>query len=183
MYYNKQEMKMIQKGQASFVTILLLCIALLSGCLESPYYQKQAGIPQNLWNYKYMPSFEFEVTDTTCLYDVYFLVRHTNAYPFSNIWMNIHTQQPGDTTSSKQRVNVLLAASSGINSGQWLGRGMGEIYEHKMRITHEGDSAILSRKGKYIFRFEQNMRINPLPEILQVGLRVERGKPRNFRPQ
>jgi gliding motility-associated lipoprotein GldH len=176
-------MNIINRSPAIIIALLLSCMTLLSGCLQSPYYQQQTSIPQNAWNYRYMPSFEFEVTDTTCLYDVYFIVRHTNAYPFSNIWMNIHTQQPGDTTFSRQRVNVLLAANSGVNSGQWLGRGMGEIYEHKMRITHEGDSAILNRKGRYVFRFEQNMRINPLPEILQVGLRVEKGKPRNFKAQ
>jgi gliding motility-associated lipoprotein GldH len=80
-------------------------------------------------------------------------------------------------------VNVPLAATQGANNGQWLGRGMGEIWEHKLRITHEGDTAILHKKGRYVFRFEQNMRINPLPEVLQVGLRIEKEKARNFRAQ
>ena len=159
--------------------LFLSCGLLLQGCLESPYFQKQASIPDYEWNYKFTPTFEFEETDTTYLYNVYFLMRHTEAYPYANVWMNVYTQTPEDTAFKKQRVNVELAATSGKNNGQWLGRGMGEIWEHKLRLTHEGDTAILHRKGKYKFRFEQDMRVNPLPEVLQVGLRVEKGNRRN----
>lgn len=161
------------------LTILLGCSLLFSGCMESPYFQKQASIPGYEWNYKFTPSFEFEVTDTTYMYNVYFLMRHTEAYPYANVWMNVYTKTPEDTAFKKQRVNVELAATSGKNNGQWLGRGMGEIWEHKLRLTHESDTTILHRKGKYIFRFEQDMRVNPLPEVLQVGLRVEKGNKRN----
>ena len=159
--------------------ILLGCSLLLSGCMESPYFQKQASIPHYEWNYKFTPAFEFEVTDTTYMYNVYFLMRHTEAYPYANVWMNVYTKSPEDTAFKKQRVNVELAAISGKNNGQWMGRGMGEIWEHKLRLTNEADTTILHRKGKYIFRFEQDMRVNPLPEVLQVGLRVEKGNKRN----
>ena len=162
----------------ALLILLLSCNLLLTGCIDSPYFQKQASIPGYEWQYKFKPTFEFEVTDTTYLYDVYFLMRHTEAYPYANVWMNVYTKEPGDTSFAKQRVNVVLAATSGKNNGQWLGRGMGEIWEHKLRLTNEGDTAILQRKGKYAIRFEQDMRVNPLPEVLQVGLRVEKGNKR-----
>jgi gliding motility-associated lipoprotein GldH len=158
--------------------LLLCCSIIFTGCIESPYYQKQVSIPTYKWDYKYTPTFEFEVTDTTHFYRVFFLIRHTDAYPYANVWMNMYTKQPGDTVFTKQRVNVQLAVPNGKNAGQWMGRGMGEIWEQRLSITHEGDPAILAKKGKYIIRFEQNMRVNPLTEILQVGLRVEKGKPR-----
>ena len=183
MFYKRVLMNTAGKYSGFVHIVLVACAALFCGCIESPYYQKQHAVPQNSWDYKYMPTFEFEVTDTTSLYNVYFLMRHTEAYPFANIWMNIYTKQPGDTAFSKQRVNVPLAATAGPNNGQWLGRGMGGIWEHKLRITHEGDTAILRKKGKYTFKFEQNMRINPLPEVLQVGLRIEREKASTFREQ
>src|SRR4051812_43890358 len=108
--------------------LMICCSALLSGCLDSPYYQKQASIPTYKWDYKYTPTFEFEVTDTTYLYNVYFIIRHTDAYPYANVWMNMHRKEPGDTTFSKQRINVQLAIPAGKNAGQWMGRGMGEIW-------------------------------------------------------
>ncbi|MBL7717752.1 MAG: gliding motility lipoprotein GldH [Flavipsychrobacter sp.] len=161
------------------VAAIASSLLLLGGCIESPYFQKQESIPGYKWDYKYLPSFEFEITDTTHVYDVFFLMRHTEAYPYSNLWMNIYTRTPGDTTYSKQRVNVELAISGGKNNGQWKGRGMGEIWEHKLTIA----KGAFEKKGKYSIKFEQNMRVNPLPEVLQVGLRVEKGNARTFKAQ
>lgn len=153
----------------SFI-LALVCTCFLAGCLPSPVYQKEFAIPKNQWDYKYQPSFKFEITDTTLLYNIYFIVRHTEAYQFSNIWLQIHTKGPGDTAFKQARIEVPLAEPS----GKWLGRGMGEISEQRLPITAEGDTAILRRKGTWEIKLEQNMRVNPLPEVLQVGLRVEK---------
>jgi gliding motility-associated lipoprotein GldH len=155
--------------------VLLFAAVLAAGCMPSPYYQKQYSVPGNAWKSDFQPTFKVQVTDSASLYELYFIIRHTNAYPFSNIWMWVYTKAPGDTTFAKSRIQIPLATES----GQWLGRGMGEIWEHRMPISHEGDSAMLRRPGTYEFRFEQNMRVDPLPEVLQVGLRVEKsGSPR-----
>ena len=155
------------------VSFFLVCSAIfLPGCMPSPYYQKDFTIPRNEWSTQYKPTFKFEITDTASVYNLYFIIRHTEAYPFSNIWIRVHTKQPGDSVFEKSRLEIPLADAA----GKWLGRGMGEIWEHRLRLTHEGDTAILRKAGRYTIRLEQNMRINPLPEILQVGLRVEKVK-------
>jgi hypothetical protein len=56
---------------------------------------------------------------------------------------------------------------------------MGEIYEQRMPISL-GDSVNLSKPGTYTIEMEQNMRINPLPDVLHVGLRVEKVVPRGM---
>ena len=151
-------------------TGLIICMTALSACVSSPYYQKDITIPQNNWQTSFKPSFKFEVTDTTINYNLYFIIRHTEAYPFSNIWIWINTKKPGATKFERTRIEIPLAEPS----GKWLGRGMGEIWEQRMPITHEGDKAILKKKGTWEISFEQNMRVNPLPEVLQVGLRIEK---------
>lgn len=150
--------------------ILLISLTALAGCMESPYYQKDVTVPAYQWKYDYQPVFKVDIEDTAALYNLYFIVRHTEAYPFSNIWMWIHTKEPGDTTFSKSRIEIPLAEKS----GKWLGRGMGEIWEQRMPITRNDAPMIFKKPGSYEIRFEQNMRVNPLPEILQVGLRVEK---------
>lgn len=147
-----------------------LLVLLLSSCLSSPYYQKEYTVPGNKWGYEYQPSFKFEVTDTTALYNLQFLVRHTDAYPYSNIWLMIYTKKPGDTVFEKTRIEIPLAEPS----GKWLGRGMGELWEHRMPISHEGDTVMLRKKGMWEIKFSHDMRMNPLPEVLQVGLRVQK---------
>ncbi len=149
-----------------YFTIVILCCLLLASCMSSPYYEKNQSIPHDAWAYDYTPSFKFLVSDTTVYYNLYFLVRHTEAYPYSNIWLRLYSKQPGDTIYQESRVEIQLAT----NAGQWTGRGMGEIYEQRKYL----DQLAFKRKGVYEIKMVQDMRINPLPEILQVGLRVEK---------
>jgi len=52
---------------------------------------------------------------------------------------------------------------------------MGEIWEQRRMITMTDDPGILKHKGRYTFRFEQNMRDPVLADILQIGLRISKG--------
>jgi len=162
----------------SLAIIFFSCL-LMSSCVSSPYFQKEEAIPQNAWQYDFKPSFKFDITDTTALYNLYFLINHTEAYPYSNIWVWIYTKQPGDTTFKKSRIEIPLAESN----GKWMGRGMGELWQQQMPITRNDDPMIFNKKGTYEIRFEQNMRVNPLPEVLHVGLRVEKVGYRNTQAQ
>ncbi len=143
--------------------------------MPAPHYQKQEAIPDNAWAYDFIPEFNYSISDTTAVYQPYFIFRHTQAYPYNNIWVWVSVKGPGDTIAKKVRVDVVLAEAG----GKWLGRGMGEIYEQRMPLEL-GDSINLSRYGDYEIKVEQNMRINPLPEVLHVGLRVEKTVPRRF---
>jgi len=154
----------------NYILIALLCIC-FAGCLPSPYYQVQVPVPQNQWNYNFRPVFRFEITDTTARYDPYFIIQHTQAYPYSNLWMWLYIKTPGDTVGKKERVNVVLA---GVD-GRWKGRGIGSIFEERVYLDL-GDSVKLRKAGKYEVVLEQNMRVNPLPEILHVGFRVDMKK-------
>lgn len=156
--------------------LVLPFVLLLGGCLESPVYQKQYSVPGNAWDYGWKPVFEFDITDTTSAYNLYFLVRHTEAYPNSNIWMKIHTKEPGDTVFREDRIEVPLAQSD----GRWLGKGIGSVWEQRMPLTRNDAPMLLRKKGRYTIRLEQNMRTNPLPEVLQVGLRIEKAGTRTF---
>ena len=147
----------------------LLFTFYLTACLPSPYYQKQESLPQNVWPYNFKPKFTIDITDTIANYKAYFLIQHTQAYPYNNLWLWVYIKTPGDSTIKKARINVPLAEAT----GKWLGRGMGEIWEQRMPIDL-GDSIKFNRAGTYEISLEQNMRINPLPEILHVGLRLEK---------
>ncbi len=147
----------------------------LAGCAPSPTYQRAEGVPGGRWSSRFQPVFAFDVEDTAAVYNLYFLIRHTEAYPFSNVWLNFSIQGPGDRTPRSQRLEIPLAGET----GQWYGRGMGEIWEQRMPIaTDKGLNISFPRAGRYAVRFEQVMRTDPLPEVLNIGLRVEKvGQP------
>ncbi|MCW3462479.1 gliding motility lipoprotein GldH [Chitinophaga nivalis] len=132
-------------------------------------YEKNLEIPGHDWTYDYKPFFEITLQpeDTANLYDIAVNVRHTDAYPYSNIWVMIGTQYPGDSVIKEQRVELQLAELS----GKWLGTGLDDIYERRIPIQQK---AIFNKPGTYRFTFEQNMRQNPLPHVMNVGLRIEK---------
>jgi len=157
---------MDNKHRVFYFLLFTFCLA---GCLPAPYYQKEEAVPQNAWNYTFKPKFSIDITDTVSHYQPYFLIQHTQAYPYNNLWMWLYIKTPGDSIIRKERINIPLAEAT----GRWMGRGMGEMWEQRVAMDL-GDSVKFNKKGTYEISLEQNMRINPLPEILHVGLRLEK---------
>lgn len=164
-----------------FVTPGLLCFFLLLGACRytAPDYQQQYAVPDGGWRYEQPMRFQFQVDDTTAGYQLYLILRHTNAYPFSNIWLRLGTKKPDDTAMQFARFEVTLAAAPGINAdgttaGGWLGRGMGEVWEQRRPLYPLSHPLYFNRTGMYIVELSQDMRLNPLPDVLQAGLRLEK---------
>ncbi len=151
---------------------LLLLLGFYASCTRSNIYENNVAIKSFKWDEKTKHAFKFDITDTVANYNMYFTIRHSDAYPYSNIWLNIQTQFPGTDTSSQTRIEVPLADLE----GKWLGRGMNEIWEHRMLIA---SPVKFSQTGQYTITLQHAMRINPLPEIMSVGIRVEKASNEN----
>lgn len=137
----------------------------MAGCTQVDLYHRFANIKEGKWSSAQVPSFAFDIKDTVTPYNVYVVIRHTNQYAFRNIWLNVGLQQPGDSLR-KQSFEVPLASAE-----NWLGTGMDDVFEHReslfkkpVRFTHSGE---------VVFTLQQIMRQDPLPGILQAGIRVE----------
>ena len=148
---------------------ILLILYILSSCTTIDLYEKTASIPGHSWKNNYIPSFTFSIKDTAVIYQPYFIIRHNDKYSFSNIYVNLYFQAPGQA-EKKLMLDLPLAN----DEKGWLASGMDDIYEH--RIPFAIDPALLNFKksGSYTFRIEQVMRENPLNNVLNVGLRIEK---------
>jgi gliding motility-associated lipoprotein GldH len=156
--------------QVKTFTLWLFTSALLfTSCQTLDVFEKNVALPKHEWSNSFKPEISFEITDTISSYNIYVVLRHTDAYRYKNIWLNVYTQIPGDTTMN-QRLDLLLAT----DDKGWLGSGMDDIYEHRIRITQQPQR--LARKGLYKFRLEQIMREDPLENVMNVGIRVEKVK-------
>ena len=173
---NKQNFKLGNKEHRALRplithhSLLISLLFLLGSCRPSPQYQEHFNIPGYTWRSDYKPEFHFTIDDTAAAYQLFLLVRHTDAYPFSNIWIAMDSKAPGDSSWGTARVEIPLAAPS----GQWLGRGAGELWEQRVPITTPARPAFFEKKGEYTVRLAHNMRRNPLPELLTIGLRLEK---------
>lgn len=151
-----------------FLFILILSTVFTS-CIKIDLFEKQSQIPSQQWYYTNVPRFTFHIEDTTSLYNVYIVLRHTDLYKYNNIWLRVGSASPTDS-AHYQNMNLVLAS----DSKGWEGTGMDDIFEVRKNIS----AGPLSFKipGDYTFSVAQIMRENPLSYILSVGIRVEKVK-------
>ena len=154
--------------QNSLAYYLIAFCVLFGSCITVDVFEKNVPIPGHAWSSQFKPEISFDVKDTLSKYNIYVVVRHTDAYQYNNIWVNIYTQLPGDTMK-RQRLDLRLAT----DDKGWLGSGMDDIYEHRILIAPQQS---LKRAGEYRFKLENIMREEPLLYVLDVGIRVEKAR-------
>jgi len=145
---------------------LIACTLFLSSCQTMDLYEKVVPIPKQEWKTGFRPQFTFQIKDTQSRYDVFVVLRHNEKYEFNNIWISLTYQLKGQAAVSGQ-YELPLANNEG-----WLGTAMDDLYEHRIRITPP--EGILLKQGEYTFTIAQIMRKDPLENVLNVGLRIEK---------
>ena len=150
--------------------IVLLTSYIITSCTTIDLYEKSVTIPRHSWKAIYKPSFTFTIKDTTSGYGLFVILRHNDKYNFNNLYINLHTKQPGSDTTQSARYDLTLAT----NEKGWLGAGMDDIYEHRIPLTHIRQKFYFRKPGDYTFSIEQIMREDPLNNVLNVGLRIEK---------
>lgn len=148
--------------------IVSLCAFVLffaAGCNTIDVYEKTIALPHHEWSSNNHLNFTFTATDSFAYYNIYLVLRHTEAYHFNNIWINVTSAMPGKKPQT-QRLNLTLANANG-----WLGSAMDDIIEQRVLLFR--NPARLP-KGDYKFTLQQIMREDPLQNVLNAGLRVEK---------
>jgi gliding motility-associated lipoprotein GldH len=151
------------------LTAYFVSAIVLFSCNTIDVFEKFESFPKNEWHVSKQPSFSFEVKDSSAPYNIYFVIRHTDAYKYNNIWVNITTKSPLGTMQT-QLVNLKLAD----NANGWLGAGMDDIFDSRIKITK---APVALKAGIYTFTIAQAMRDEPLAAVLSAGIRVEKQVP------
>ena len=149
---------------------LLVSVFVLSSCQTIDLYEKTVTIPGHQWKSSFQPSFSFTIKDTSVPYKVYVTLRHFDKYNYNNIYLRISTRQPGDDSARA----AMYPFDLGNDEQGWKASGMDDIYEHRLPVTPEGQSFYFRRKGEYTLTLEQAMREDPLENVLNVGIRIEK---------
>jgi gliding motility-associated lipoprotein GldH len=148
--------------------ILILSVSFFfSACSESGLYEKVHFMPDHAWSYTNQPEFSFDVKDTTSNYQVYFIIRHADAYEYNNVWIKVKSKLPGESVEREERFDVPLATDN-----KWLGSGMDDLHDHRVLLYRE--PVRFSKTGLYTIKIAHDMRVEPLQHVFNVGLRVEK---------
>lgn len=145
------------------------CCLFISSCTQADIFEKNTAIPEYEWQPGFTVKGDFIISDTVSAYSMYLVLRHTDAYKYNNIWLNIGLQPPGDSLHV-QKVNLAL----GDDAHGWEGSGMNDIWE--VRKLLNGAPRRFKQPGKYSFHISQIMRDDPLQHVMSVGLRIEKHK-------
>jgi gliding motility-associated lipoprotein GldH len=143
----------------------LICI--FASCKHINVFEKNIPFISNEWKSDVTATGTFTIEDTSALYNLHVVLRHTDAYAYNNIWLNISLQSPGDSMYF-QKLDLTL----GNDASGWEGVGMSDIWEVRKLIN--GAPKRFKKIGVYHFSIKQIMRDEPLKQVMSVGLRVEK---------
>ncbi len=151
---------MLKKGYLAITLILLF-----TACTQLDVFEKTTFFPKHEWSSAVKPSFNFTIKDTAARYNVFVVIRHNDAYHFNNLWVNLTTIPPGDTAQTL-RLKLILGDNT-----KWLGSSMDDIIEHRIRVNA---NPVKFKAGDHQFFLQQIMREDPLQNILNAGIRIEK---------
>lgn len=138
-----------------------MALAVLTSCRQIDITEKVADIPQHAWRKKYQAIIELEIKDSA-VYNLYFIVRHSEKYRFSSILTNLTIRDTANRFITSLNLNAPLVKKD----GSWSGISMDDLYETRLPVNYP----LWLRPGWYRFIFRQQMLEDPLNHVLNVGL-------------
>ncbi|MEO6849974.1 MAG: gliding motility lipoprotein GldH [Mucilaginibacter sp.] len=138
----------------------------VAGCTDPKSIVDQStAIDNHNWSYSNKIRYNVKIDDASIPYNLYINLRVTGDYRYSNMFVLL--KRNGPKLKGVTRFEITLANKD----GEWYGQGSGNLYSYQVPLI---TNFKFPEKGNYEFEFEQNMRDNPLREVSDVGVRVEK---------
>lgn len=141
-------------------TILLISIAaLFASCSSDIVYSHFSPIPSEEWNADSIIRFDYHIDDASADYRMLVYVRHTERYPYQNMWLFLGDSIHRDT------IEFYLAD----DRGRWLGNAHTGFIEMPVLLDenrHYPDT------GMYYIEFQHAMRDTLLRGVTDLGLEI-----------
>jgi gliding motility-associated lipoprotein GldH len=148
-----------------FIGLTLLAL-LLTACNKNVVFSEYKTFKGSEWHSADKAVFEVDITDTLSFNNISLMVRHGDSYPYNNVFLFVTSSYP-DGKVMKDTMEIVLAS----NKGEWMGSGVGDIFDFKVPVKK---NVRFPRSGKYTFTFEQAMRVDPLPLVMDFGFEIEK---------
>ncbi len=145
---------------------LPLLVLLLISCDKKRFFEENKSIPNGVWNNSERVKFDVPVKDTLDGYNFFLNVRNAGDYPYSNLYLFVHTTTP-DGIIAGDTLECQLASVD----GKWLGTGIGNL---KFSRFFFQENVRFHKAGVYHFEIEQAMRVKTLKGIHDIGIRIEK---------
>ena len=141
--------------------LLIVFATCLTSCRNDIVYSQFSSIPSGEWHVDSVAQFEYSIVDPESDYRMLVYLRHTESYPYQNMWLFVDNGLNTDT------IEFYLAD----DRGQWLGdkhHGFVEMPVLLEENYHFPDS------GRYSITIQQGMRDTLLRGVTDIGLEIIR---------
>ena len=141
------------------LSIVIGLLMLLPSCRKNTVYSQFVPISSGEWAVDSVASFDYTITDNSVDYQMVIYVRHTERYPYQNMWLFIGDGQHKDT------IEFYLAD----DRGQWLGNKHHGFIE--MPVLYEA-AKHFPDTGSYALTVQHGMRDSLLRGVMDVGVEI-----------
>ena len=135
----------------------------LAGCSNSIQYSRFTPISSQEWNMDSLAQFDYLIEDTMADYQMLIYVRHTEQYPYQNMWLFV------DDAGRQDTIEFYLAD----DRGRWLGDKHHGFIE--MPVLYESNYHFPDT-GKYCISVQQGMRDSVLRGVMDIGVEIVKGE-------
>jgi len=152
------------------ITTVLLSSLLLTACTTPTMYSHFHPISPDAWEADSVLTYSFHADNTTNPYDIILCVRHTEMYPYQNMWLFCTF---GMEDSLSQPVADTLEFYLADDRGRWLGNGGLKRIEMPVLFAqnyHFPDT------GQYVLTIRHGMRDEQLRGVSDMGVIVRQSR-------
>ena len=133
--------------------------------MDMPYYSESKYVDESGWRSTDTIELSFTINEPLDRFNGSIDLRHNGDYPYSNLYLFIDITYP----NNKHRIDTLECVLAD-NRGRWYGSGLGDMVSHRIEYLDEIQFPL---EGDYQMRITHGMRMDPLEEITDLGLRLE----------
>ncbi len=156
------------RGKTKYLVLLLLVVSAGSCNSGKTVYKQNFDIPHQTWDYDSVIEFSVNIEDTLNWYKIDFTVKHTEEYPFANLWIKSIIIAP-DKTYRTDTVNIPFLDQN----QRWIGTAIGRTWTLEYPYA---DSVRFLKKGKYTFLIQHIMRPQQINHIKSFGITIKKSK-------
>ncbi len=144
---------------------LFLFIGVIA-CDSNRVYEDNIDLEDALWLVDDIQKFEFEINDVKSRYGLHFNIRSTLSYPFQNIYIKYNLRDSTDNVLKSELLEFYLFDTK---TGEPQGDGLGDLFDNRFPLIEEYK---FNYAGNYSVDLQQFMRLDSLPMVVSVGVRV-----------
>lgn len=141
--------------------LIMTIVLALTSCRTDIVYSQFQTIPSGEWYADSVVRFEVPIADVSATYRTIVYVRHTERYPYQNMWLFVGNANHRDT------IEFYLAD----DRGRWLGNSHNGFVEMPVLLDEERH---FRDTGTYIFDIQHGLRDSILRGVTDVGLEITR---------